>query len=79
MSDCGLDEVSVTAQKQLLHRFPALEHVNISGNPKLGAAGVTSLVSSLAGAYHQQTHAHSRSFLLFKARCDECCSRHQEH
>jgi len=41
--------ISIELQ-QLLHCFPALVHVKISGNPKLGAAGVTSLVSSLAGA-----------------------------
>jgi hypothetical protein len=36
--------------QQLLHRFPALQHVNVSGNPSLGSAGVTAFVSSLAGA-----------------------------
>jgi hypothetical protein len=49
VSDCGMYEVSVELQQQL-HRFPALQHVNISGNPSLGSAGVTAIVSSLAGA-----------------------------
>ena len=33
-----------------LQRFTALQHVNVSGNPFLGTAGVTEIVSSLAGA-----------------------------
>ena len=33
-----------------LHRFPALQHVNVSGNPSLGSAGITAIISSLAGA-----------------------------
>ena len=36
--------------QQLLHCFPALQHVNVSVNPLLGSAGVTAIVSSLAGA-----------------------------
>jgi len=36
--------------QQHLRRFPALQHVNMSGNPLLGSGGVTSIVSSLAGA-----------------------------
>ena len=36
--------------QQHLHRFPALQHVNVSGNPTLGSAGVATIVSSLAGA-----------------------------
>ena len=36
--------------QQHLHRFFALQHVNVSGNPTLGSAGVTAIVSSLAGA-----------------------------
>jgi hypothetical protein len=41
--------ISVELQQQL-HRFPALQHVNLSVNPTLGSAGVTSIVSSLTGA-----------------------------
>ena len=36
--------------QQHLRRFPALQHVNVSVNPLLGSAGVTAIVSSLAGA-----------------------------
>jgi hypothetical protein len=36
--------------QQLLHRFFALQRVNVSGNPLLGFAGVTVILSSLAGA-----------------------------
>ncbi len=36
--------------QQHLRRFPALQHVNVSGNPTLGSAGVTAIASSLAGA-----------------------------
>ena len=49
VSDCGMHEVSVELQQQL-HRFPALQHLNVSINPSLGSAGVTAIVSSLAGA-----------------------------
>jgi hypothetical protein len=41
--------ISVELQ-QLLQSFPALEHVNVSGNFLLCSAGVTAIVSSLAGA-----------------------------
>ena len=41
---------TISAELQQLHRFPALQHVNVSGNPMLGSAGVTAIVSSLAGA-----------------------------
>jgi hypothetical protein len=41
--------ISVKLQ-QLLHHFHALQHVTISGNPSIGSAGVTAIVSSLAGA-----------------------------
>jgi hypothetical protein len=41
--------ISVELQK-LLQSFPALQHVNVSGNFLLGSAGVTAIVSSLAGA-----------------------------
>jgi hypothetical protein len=47
-------DVSVELQQQL-RRFPALQHVNVSGNHTLGSAGVTAFVSSLAGAWHRQT------------------------
>jgi hypothetical protein len=43
--------VSVKLQEQL-HRFSALQHVNVSVNPTLGSAGVTAILSSLAGVYH---------------------------
>jgi hypothetical protein len=36
--------------QQQLHRFPALQHVNVSGNPSLGSAGVTAILSSLVGS-----------------------------
>jgi Ran GTPase-activating protein (RanGAP) involved in mRNA processing and transport len=36
--------------QQLMHRYLALQHVNLTGNPSLGSAGVTAIVSSLAGA-----------------------------
>jgi hypothetical protein len=36
--------------QQHLQRFSALQHVNMSGNPFLGTAGVTAIVSSLIGA-----------------------------
>ena len=36
--------------QQHLHCFLALQHVNVSGNPSLGSAGVTAIVSSLDGA-----------------------------
>jgi hypothetical protein len=36
--------------QQHLQRFTALQHVNMSGNPVLGTVGVTTIVSSLAGA-----------------------------
>jgi hypothetical protein len=49
VSNCRMNEVSVELQ-QLLHRFSVLQHVNVSGNPSLGSAGVTAIVSSLAGA-----------------------------
>ncbi len=49
MSDCRLHEKCVELQEQL-HRFPALQHVNVSGNPALGSAGVTAILSTLAGA-----------------------------
>ena len=49
LSECRLHEVGVELQQQL-HRFPALQHVNVSVNPSLGSAGVTAIVSSLAGA-----------------------------
>ena len=41
--------ISAELQQQL-HHFSALQHVNISFNPSLGSAGVTAIVSSLAGA-----------------------------
>ena len=41
--------ISAELQQQL-HRFPALQHVNVSDNPSLGSAGVPAIVSSLAGA-----------------------------
>jgi hypothetical protein len=43
--------ISVELQ-QLLHHFPALQHVNISANLLLGSAVVTAIISSLAGAEH---------------------------
>jgi hypothetical protein len=49
VSDCRIVEVSVELQ-QHLRRFPTIQHVNVSGNPSLGSAGVTAIVSSLAGA-----------------------------
>jgi len=49
VSECGLKQASAELQ-QHLQRFPALQHVNISGNPLLGSDGVTAIVSSLAGA-----------------------------
>ncbi len=49
VSNCAIVEVSVELQ-QHLHRFPFLQHVNVSGNPTLGSAGVTAIASSLAGA-----------------------------
>jgi hypothetical protein len=49
VSNCGIVEVSVELQ-QHLRRFPAIQHVNVSVNPTLGSAGVTAIVSSLAGA-----------------------------
>ena len=36
--------------QQHLRRFPAIQHVNVSGNPTLGSAGVTAIASLLAGA-----------------------------
>ena len=36
--------------QQHLHRFPALQHVNLSRNPTLRSAGVAAIVWSLAGA-----------------------------
>ena len=45
-------DVSVELQQQL-RRFPALQHVNVSGNHTLGSAGVTAILSSLAGVYHR--------------------------
>jgi hypothetical protein len=48
---CNLLTPTVAAElQQHLQRFPALQHVNMSGNPFLGTAGVTEIVSSLAGA-----------------------------
>ncbi len=67
--------ISVELQ-QLLHRFPALQHVNVSVNLTLGSAGVTSIVSSLTGAYYWQTHA--RSCSCYVMRCDDCFRQHQE-
>jgi hypothetical protein len=49
LSNCGIHEVSDELRQQL-HLFPALEHLNVSCNPSLGSAGVTAIVSSLAGA-----------------------------
>jgi len=49
MSECGLNEPS-TELHQHLQRFSALQHVNMSGNPLLGTAGVTAIMASLAGA-----------------------------
>jgi hypothetical protein len=43
--------------QQHLQRFPSLQHVNMSGNPYLGSAGVTAILSSLAGALHRQARA----------------------
>ncbi len=49
VSNCGLKQASAELQ-QHLQRFTALQHVNMSGNPLLGTAGVTTIVSSLVGA-----------------------------
>ena len=49
VSKCDLDQASAELQ-QHLQRFPALQHVNMSGNPLLGTAGVATILSSLAGA-----------------------------
>jgi len=49
VSECSLKQTSAELQ-QHLQRFPALQRVNISGNPFLGTAGVTAIVSSLVGA-----------------------------
>ena len=49
VSECGLKQASAELQQQL-QRFPALQHVNMSGSPLLGSGGVTAIVSSLAGA-----------------------------
>jgi len=50
MSHSFLTSVVAAELQQHLQRFPALQHVNMSGNPLLGTAGVTAIVSSLAGA-----------------------------
>ncbi len=66
VSDCGLSDLrietcesglNVESAELQLHRFPSLQHVNMSGNPYLGSAGVTAILSSLAGAWHRQAHA----------------------
>ena len=50
LSHNGLTPTISAELQQQLHRFPALQHVNVSGNPTLRSAGVTAIVSSLAGA-----------------------------
>jgi Ran GTPase-activating protein (RanGAP) involved in mRNA processing and transport len=50
MSRNLLTSIIAAELQQLLQRFTALQHVNMSGNPFLGTAGVTTIVSSLAGA-----------------------------
>jgi hypothetical protein len=48
---CNLLTSTIAAElQQHLQRFTALQRVNMSGNPFLGTAGVTEIVSSLAGA-----------------------------
>jgi hypothetical protein len=44
-----LTSIVAAELQQHLQRFPALQHVNMSGNPFLGSDGVTAIVSSLAG------------------------------
>ncbi len=50
MSHNWLTSIVATELQQHLQRFSAFQHVNMSGNPLLGTAGVTAIVSSLAGA-----------------------------
>jgi len=50
MSHSFLTSIVAAELQQHLQRFPALQHVNMSGNPLLGTAGITAIVSSLAGA-----------------------------
>jgi len=50
MSHNWLTSIVAAELQQHLQRFSALQHVNMSGNPFLGTAGVTAIVSSLAGA-----------------------------
>jgi Ran GTPase-activating protein (RanGAP) involved in mRNA processing and transport len=49
LSHNWLTPTNAAELQQHLHRFPALQHVNVPGNP-LGSDGVTAIVSSLAGA-----------------------------
>ncbi len=72
VSDCCIYEVSAELL-QHLHRFPALQHVNISGNPLIGSAGVAAMISSLAGAYQ------CALLVLNEVLCDGSCRQHQEH
>jgi hypothetical protein len=51
----NISKMELTPQKScdisvVLQKFHSFQHVNLSGNPLLGTAGVTSIVSSLAGA-----------------------------
>jgi len=50
MSHNFLTSIVSAELQQQLQRFPALQQVNMSGNPFLGTAGVTAIISSLAGA-----------------------------
>jgi len=50
MSHNWLASIVAAELQQHLQRFNALQHVNMSGNPLLGFAGVASIVLSLAGA-----------------------------
>ena len=50
LSDNLLTSTIAAELQQHLQRFPALQRVNMSGNPFLGTAGVTEIVSSIGGA-----------------------------
>jgi len=54
-SSLNISKLELTPQKSyeialVLQNLHSFQHVNMSGNPLLGTAGVTAIVSSLAGA-----------------------------